>query len=259
MIVSCPECDSKFRIASEALGDTGRKVRCKSCRHTWFQTPDVEMEINPPEVKLEEDEITPDIPEEIVQPPLEQNDSDNDDFIEPGKIRPKRPRGFSSEEKKKKGKGLLVGWVLFFVLAGGLGYAFWNERVLVVTTLPQSMKLYDFLELQVFLPGEGLVIENQKFERGTKDGKKLIVVTGEIVNITDEKVVVPKLIGSLRAKSGEALSRKTISPAVEYLGPKGKTNFLIELISTPDAIQADVNFVSDEEALQTPDFEPAEG
>ena len=35
-----------------------------------------------------------------------------------------------------------------------------------------------------------------------------------------------------------------------------KTEFFIELISTPKAIQADVNFVSDEEALQTPDFDP---
>ncbi len=258
MIISCPECDGKFRVPDEALGETGRKVRCKSCRHTWFQVPVAEIEINSPPAAPDVNETTPDIPDNIAGPAFAEPDPVDDDFIEPGKVRSKRPKGFAPEKAKKKGKGLLVGWVLFFILAGGLGYGFWSERVLVVSTLPQAMKLYDLLELEVFLPGEGLAIENQKFERATKAGTKLIVVTGEIVNTTEEKIVVPKLIGSLRANTGEALSRKTISPSVDFLGPKERTKFLIELISTPKAIQADVNFVSDEQALQTPDFEPVE-
>ncbi|OUS12164.1 hypothetical protein A9Q97_06525 [Rhodospirillales bacterium 47_12_T64] len=260
MIVSCPECDSKFRLAPEALGDKGRKVRCKSCRHTWLQVPDTEpdteIEIASPSANPEPEDATPDIPENIAGPANEVPDPIEDDFVEPGKVRSKRPKGFTAEKQKKKGKGLLVGWLLLFILAGGLGYGFWSERVLIVSTVPQTMKLYDLLDLQVFLPGEGLVIENQKFEQATKAGKKLIVLTGEIVNATKEKIIVPKLIGSLRANTGETLSRKTISLTVEFLEPTEKINFLIELTTAPNAIQADVNFVSDEEALQTPDFEP---
>ncbi|MFD2204427.1 zinc-ribbon domain-containing protein [Kiloniella antarctica] len=256
MIISCPECSGKFRVAAEALGESGRKVRCKSCRHTWFQTPDAEIEIAAPAVSPDINTGISEIPENIVGPSEVAPEPVNDDFIEPGKVRSKKPKGFAPEKAKKKGKGVLVGWLLFFALAGGLGYGFWSERVLIVKTVPEAMKLYELLDLQVFLTGEGLKIENQKFERATKDGTKLIVVTGEIVNVTNEKIIIPKLIGSLRANTGEALSRKTISPSVKFLGPEEKTEFFIELISTPKAIQADVNFVSDEEALQTPDFDP---
>ncbi|WP_419903686.1 zinc-ribbon domain-containing protein [Kiloniella sp.] len=256
MIVSCPECDGKFRVANDALGDSGRKVRCKSCRHIWFQTPEAEIELAP--AIVEPSEEPQDIPESISPAAFDEQGPLDDDFVEPGKVRSRRPRGFAPEKVKKKGKGLLVGWVLFFVLAGGLGYGFWNERVLIVRTLPQAMNLYDLLGLDVFLTGEGLEIENQKTERATKDGKKLIVLSGDIANITEDKIVVPKIIGSLRASNGEALSRKTITPSVEYLEPSEKSHFLIELIASPDAILADVQFISDEEALQTPDFEPTE-
>ncbi len=39
MIVTCEECETKFLVASEALGIEGRKVRCGSCGHVWLQMP----------------------------------------------------------------------------------------------------------------------------------------------------------------------------------------------------------------------------
>jgi len=39
MNLSCPSCGTKFRVPDGALGDTGRKLRCASCKHVWFQAP----------------------------------------------------------------------------------------------------------------------------------------------------------------------------------------------------------------------------
>jgi|GEM_PF-1766079 len=36
MILVCPNCNSKFRIALSELGDAGRVVRCSVCGHEWL-------------------------------------------------------------------------------------------------------------------------------------------------------------------------------------------------------------------------------
>ena len=267
MIVSCPECSSKFRLASDALGDSGRKVRCSSCRHTWFQKPEKEGEINEPVENpspVEENaSLEPVKSDEIKASTFDEPSPMGDDFVEPGNVRAKRPRGFAQNKKKvkkkSKGKGLLVGWLLFLFLAGGMGYgvAEQSARIMIVDAVPQTMKLYDFLGLQVFEVGEGLAIKSET-AWASRDGKKLIVISGQILNVTEEKIVVPKLLGAIRAETGEAVSRKIISPPVAYLDAKDRIDFLIELVSSKKGFQVDVDFISDDEALQNPDFDPVE-
>ncbi|MFM7631319.1 MAG: MJ0042-type zinc finger domain-containing protein [Alphaproteobacteria bacterium] len=44
MIITCPECASRFALQRESLGVTGRFVRCARCLHIWFQMPSDETE-----------------------------------------------------------------------------------------------------------------------------------------------------------------------------------------------------------------------
>ncbi len=37
MILTCEYCDTKFLVSAEQLGEKGRKVRCGTCSHVWFQ------------------------------------------------------------------------------------------------------------------------------------------------------------------------------------------------------------------------------
>ncbi|WP_020590931.1 zinc-ribbon domain-containing protein [Kiloniella laminariae] len=267
MILSCPECSSKFRLDSAALGTDGRKVRCSSCRHVWLQLPEEETtEIEVSDAAAENsgsqvdggsfDNETDDFSDEALSgpPPLD------DDFVEPGKkIRNKRPKGFAPDRQEKKGRGGLWGWLLLLLVLGGLGYGFWFERILIVSTVPEAMKLYALVDLEVEFPaGKGLEIENQKNERATNDGKKVIVVSGDVKNITGEVIIVPKLIGALLDQDGRAVSRKTLKLDVSFLAPNETTSFSIELVNSSKAVLSDVRFISDEEALQIPDFEPLE-
>ena len=43
MILTCPECATRFKIADDAIGANGRTVRCSQCSATWFVAaePDV--------------------------------------------------------------------------------------------------------------------------------------------------------------------------------------------------------------------------
>jgi predicted Zn finger-like uncharacterized protein len=45
MILSCPECGTKYVVKDGAIPPEGRKVRCASCKHSWHQDPDPSDEV----------------------------------------------------------------------------------------------------------------------------------------------------------------------------------------------------------------------
>jgi len=42
MIIACPACGTKYVVPDNAIGDSGRTVRCAKCKHSWFQGPNEE-------------------------------------------------------------------------------------------------------------------------------------------------------------------------------------------------------------------------
>ncbi len=42
MIITCPQCDARFVVPSTVFMRGGRKMKCASCAHTWFQDEPLE-------------------------------------------------------------------------------------------------------------------------------------------------------------------------------------------------------------------------
>lgn len=65
MIITCPECGTKFSIADDVLGERGRKVRCFKCGATWHQMPEGAETTSMPPLAAEPMEPPP----QAVRPP----------------------------------------------------------------------------------------------------------------------------------------------------------------------------------------------
>ena len=44
MIITCPNCEKKFKIDNSLITDEGRDLQCGSCEHVWFYKPENESE-----------------------------------------------------------------------------------------------------------------------------------------------------------------------------------------------------------------------
>lgn len=47
MYIACPECNTKFVVTPEQIGQQGRKVKCSKCSHIWHQKLDNSARIEP--------------------------------------------------------------------------------------------------------------------------------------------------------------------------------------------------------------------
>ncbi len=62
MIISCPECGTRYAVPDTAIGGEGRTVRCANCKHSWFQEPLITLPEKPVEEAVEP-ETSPELPE----------------------------------------------------------------------------------------------------------------------------------------------------------------------------------------------------
>jgi predicted Zn finger-like uncharacterized protein len=65
MILTCPECTTRYQTDASQFAPDGRKVRCAKCGHVWLQMPPAPE----PEAGLEDASETPEPEAEPVAPP----------------------------------------------------------------------------------------------------------------------------------------------------------------------------------------------
>lgn len=81
MILTCPECKSRYVVNPNALLPSGRTVRCAKCSHSWFQEkPADDVEIIPPEEqKTEEAKPSSDEPQDSNEASVDKNNPSEQD------------------------------------------------------------------------------------------------------------------------------------------------------------------------------------
>ena len=84
MILSCPECSTRFLVANHLLPPFGRTVKCGSCKHEWHATPeDAEPEdAGPQTVDGASFESVPTSKTPVTEPVAPAPEANNDDVLE---------------------------------------------------------------------------------------------------------------------------------------------------------------------------------
>ncbi|QIK96985.1 hypothetical protein G7076_11635 [Sphingomonas sp. HDW15A] len=255
MILTCPECSTKYVVKDGAIPDGGRQVRCASCKHSWHQDPEPrEEQPGEPEPQMVAEEA-PVLPEDMPAPePVPVPDPDERVLSQPEPVAaaetvtaedprweqvetgPEWSEQASSEtmefqtyfedegrERKRRAWPLVLAALLLAALAA---VAFW---FLAPADIKARIGIADRggTPLQVM----GLSQDRQRLA----SGNDLFTVSGRIVNPTDESQRVPPLQAELLADNKQTvIYRWTIAPPAETLPPNDSKVFHSAEMGVPD-------------------------
>lgn len=201
MILTCDNCHTRYLVPHGAIGPEGREVRCTSCHHQWFQEPEEELPLPPPE------EIEP-IPEAIMPVPE-------------GSALPVL-RYPPVIDNRGRNAGYLAAAAVFLLIFVGLVVG----RAKVVHAWLPSIRLYQALHIAPPLPGEGLSFEDLKAAiTMNEQGVKALNVTGTLVNTRGKPVKVPPLRVSILLDDGSVFYGWNVDSPQPDIGAHGKADF----------------------------------
>jgi predicted Zn finger-like uncharacterized protein len=211
MILTCPECSTRYVVDPAAIGASGRTVRCSRCEHSWAEPPPKELSAS--------------------DPPRRQPLSAERPF--PGR----RPKGTNlpalPSEPPRRAPAIL--WVLVIVVFfGSIGAAIWY-RDLIMSRVPEAEIVFSLVGLGPEAAGAGLQLQVSNPDYKSRDGKRVVTIKGVVVNISDKVRAVPELIVKVYDKNKKVLFEKRFAPSSPNLLVKQRISFATELIDPPAA------------------------
>jgi predicted Zn finger-like uncharacterized protein len=240
MILTCPSCATSYFTPDEAIGASGRTVRCKSCRHTWRATLDEPLELSqsstPSEAVSFGHREEPE-PESLAETPA-----------------PELPKAFRARaEQQRRLRRAATHGVVWAGIASGfaalLGSA-WLFRVEVVEMAPRAAAAYAAVGLTV--NPTGLDFEAVSARPVPNDPGK-VIVSGALRNVRDNERIAPPvrvaLLDAHGAEIGHAVIRIDAAPVLP-----GKVQGFAAVIPDPGARGQGVGvaFVLDEAEARAP-------
>ena len=253
MLIVCPSCASEYMIDPGRLGGEGRTVRCAGCKSTWFVTAageepeaaDAEAGENAPDASdadaVENAARLADQPESPGEPSVE-TEPDGQDAWTP-RCRPLR--SWPAARARRACRPWPVPSLALLVCLA-LAAAVWG-RGAVVRVAPATAALYAGIGLPVNLRGlEFRGVRSEVVGAGTD---AVLVVEGEIANISGRDAAVPPIEIGLQAAEGQMLYRWSNEPPAQSLKEGDALSFRARLAAPPsEARQVLVRFVPSRES-----------
>lgn len=226
MIVTCPNCATRYQLDPDALVPNGRYLRCVKCSHQWLERPAA-----------------------ATGGAAAPADEDNfDDLLPPQPRTRRRPpaRGRGRPPPRRSRVAKLVPWaalvLILVVVLGGSVLA----RKQIVAMLPFMAPLYETAGLAVERPQTPrFEVRNVVTEQRREGDNTVIAVRGEVHNLTAEVQALPEMIAVLRDVNDREIHFWKFSGPVPELQPGQTAEFSTSITNPPaNARSLIVNFAA---------------
>lgn len=197
MILTCPECSTRYMSKDGSIGPNGRTVRCAKCDTTWFaaaETPD-------PDALALEDNTPVLVEEEIDTGPAPQAELP---FTTGGGAHIALRDQVEARKLKRRRGAIFLIWAVTIAILIAAAIVAVIKRQDIVNRTPIAATLYQAVGLPV--KQGGLDIALPETETLLVEGEPVLFVRTEIKNLTGESMSAPYLGFRLRNRSGEAVA-----------------------------------------------------
>ncbi|WP_421737619.1 DUF3426 domain-containing protein [Caulobacter sp.] len=247
MILTCPECASRYFVDDSKVGSAGRVVRCASCGHRWTARNEEALDIF--------EEAPASVASDTSMTALDANGADADSAAAaggaegegeppvsalPGEELPKVFRARADAERRlREATTTGVVWAgmaatLAVMVVGALIF-----RIDVVKLLPTTAGAYASVGLPVNTVGLVIDKASLKAEPSMEEGHAAVTISGTMRNITDGAVVAPPLRVELRNAKDKRVAGR-IAAAADPKVPPGEIRHFSITIKDPPRTAKDV-------------------
>lgn len=232
MILTCPECASRYFVDDSKVGSAGRVVRCASCGNRWTARSEEPLDLfDEPETptlasQIDSAEQLPDaLAAEAEEPPVSAL---------PGEELPKVFRARADAERRlREATTTGVIWAGMAAAMAVVVVAALIFRIDVVKILPGSAGAYAAVGLPVNTVGLLIDRDSLKAQPSMQDGHAVVTVTGTIRNITEHAVVSPPLRVELLSKDSKRVAGQLAAAADPKIPPGEVRHFSITFLDPP--------------------------
>lgn len=236
MIITCPQCRTRYEVADQAIGDTGRAVQCANCSTSWYADRASALASLPPLRPLapstsaspEKDEDALDVEFQEVAAASEPPDPTRA-FKKRTRLLAQRQRDIARAlpaAKTRRSVSIVAIAVAISLLAGLV-----TARESIVRAVPDLASFYSAVGLGVNV--EGLEFTAIRTDRAIEGGRDVLIVRGEIENVSGTTQPLPPIRVSLYRGDGTSIYEWQAVPGAASLDAGRTLIFETRLTAPP--------------------------
>jgi predicted Zn finger-like uncharacterized protein len=249
MQLNCPSCHTAFRLDPSALGVAGRNVRCARCKTTWFARQEDVVPMTAAQHGELLQSAAGEAPAIVLPKVVPWNDTVMVEINSSPSLVPagsgEVSTGVESRPRAERGRAALGARrpasqpsrtqrqaIAAVAVFGALLFAAYGLRANIVRAIPDLAGFYAAIGLPVNL--RGIEFASVKTIHEVQDGIPVLVIEGEVTNVTRQPVEVPRLrFAVLGADARELYAWTALLP--RSVLPEGETVPFRSRLASPPA------------------------
>lgn len=247
LVITCPECSTRYKASASSIGADGRSVRCAKCGATWFvPAPDViDALVADPDALSLADNVAATASPPVSQIPTPEPDLepamsfDDDPIVRNAPVQPPRALGadvmmrnhVDNAKLAKRRRTIRFIWAVPLVLVFIAALIAYFNRQTIVNRIPQMASVYQMIGIEV--RAGGLEIDPPQARTVLVDGEPVIRVESVVRNLTRKAKMVPLIELTLHDIDGQGLVQWYVEPDPNRIEGRGRLVFTTEISNPP--------------------------